>query len=133
MDKGLAVQTMKTSVRIPSNHAKPRFIGACQCNLSSRGVDSGGPRGFADQPSVAEMTNSGFSERPCIKKYGGGAGEMAQWVKALVAFAEDLGSVGSQHPHQGAQLSIIPEDMTPSSGFLEYCMPMEALPTLQAK
>ena len=48
-----------------------------------------------------------------LKKDSRGAGEMAQWLRALAVLAEDP---GSQHPHCGSQPSVTPgsEDLTPS-------------------
>ena len=40
-----------------------------------------------------------------LELWGGGAGEMAQWLRALDALAEDLGSI--QHPHGGSPFLIV--------------------------
>lgn len=53
-----------------------------------------------------------------------GDGEMAQGLRGLAAIAGDPGSAGSQHPHHGSQLSVIPGDPKPSSSFLEHCRHM---------
>jgi hypothetical protein len=48
------------------------------------------------------------------QKENQGAGEMAQWLRALVALAE--GQLDSQHPHGGSQPFITPvsETLMPS-------------------
>jgi hypothetical protein len=59
----------------------------------------------------------GGGEKEERRKRGGGgkrAGEMAQWVRTLVVFTEDLGSVPSTH------ITPIPGDLTPSFDFHEH-------------
>ena len=38
----------------------------------------------------------GYTVRPCLKTEKG-AGEMAQWLRPLVAFSEDIGSMPGTH------------------------------------
>lgn len=44
----------------------------------------------------------------CLINYPERAGEMAQWIEALITFAEDLGSVPSTHAvvHSHLQLKF---------------------------
>jgi hypothetical protein len=57
---------------------------------------------------------------PVSKKQGEGAGEMSQWLKALAAVAEDLGSVHSTHmmaySHPYCQFQGIQPSFLTSSG-----------------
>lgn len=53
------------------------------------------------------------------------AGEMVQWVGALAAFTKDPGSVhNTRIPKQLKLLGPIPEDLAPSTGLHEHCMPV---------
>jgi len=42
-----------------------------------------------------------------LRTYSVKAGEMAQWLRALVAFCRGS-QLGSQHPHEGSGLSLTP-------------------------
>ena len=50
------------------------------------------------------------------------AGEIVQWLRSLIDFADDLGSVPSTHmvAHNLLKLSQVPDDLTLSSGFQRF-------------
>lgn len=54
----------------PRRHRKKQDIVACICNPSTVGVGTEWAQGLTGQPTW-RMANSGFTERPCIKKEGG--------------------------------------------------------------
>jgi hypothetical protein len=61
-------------------------------------------------------------QRLCVETYKDGAGELAQWLRAVAALAEKLGSVLSTHIAGGLQspLTLVPGNLLSSSGLWEH-------------
>jgi hypothetical protein len=49
-----------------------------------------------------------YDEKMAVKIKAAGAREMAQWLRALTALLEDLGSIPSTHPHGRSKPSEYP-------------------------